>query len=62
MGWLYTRLVASNSYVDDGQTTDDNEADITEQTGLLTSSHKKLDNSIQEFMAMWGNLTTRDTA
>ncbi|KAI0047932.1 hypothetical protein FA95DRAFT_1558591 [Auriscalpium vulgare] len=67
VGWLYTRLVASNSYSpgepglrvapeDRGDETgdgDDGEASPTEQTSLIPRRAKTvLSNSIEEFMAM----------
>ncbi|KAL0956925.1 hypothetical protein HGRIS_003029 [Hohenbuehelia grisea] len=51
IGWLYTRLVASNSYAPDTQ--DDPSSAVAETQGsTLRHSPAKLSNSIQEFMAM----------
>ncbi|KDQ55716.1 hypothetical protein JAAARDRAFT_327588 [Jaapia argillacea MUCL 33604] len=56
MGWLYTRLAASNSYapeVQDDEDENDNTSSPTEERSLLSLvARTKLSNSIQEFMAM----------
>ncbi|TFK54580.1 hypothetical protein OE88DRAFT_1655325 [Heliocybe sulcata] len=58
LGWLYTRLVASNSYAPDTQDDEDDDDDDaqtppTEETALLTDrARKQLSKSIREFMAM----------
>jgi hypothetical protein len=51
---LYTRLVASNSFSPESPTnhTDAVEALPTEETPLLP---RKLNNSVEEFMAMYDN-------
>lgn len=53
LGWLYTRLVASNSFSPEYRQGED-EA----RRGSIRSSRRiqptRLSNSIQEFMAMWG--------
>ena len=53
IGWLYTRLVASNSFspenpVDDP---DQDEEDANEETALLLP--RRLNKSVEEFMAMY---------
>lgn len=54
---LYTRLVASNSFAPEFReeaNEDDSVPLITEGGSLLSSpAHTRLNNSIQEFMAMW---------
>ncbi|EPQ57130.1 hypothetical protein GLOTRDRAFT_73697 [Gloeophyllum trabeum ATCC 11539] len=53
LGWLYTRLVASNSYAPDTQDDDQGESTPNEETALLSSQARiHLSNSIREFMAM----------
>ncbi len=54
IGWLYTRLVASNSSfaeneMDDGEAGGDHP---NEETPLLP---RRLNNSVEEFMAMYGD-------
>ncbi|KAJ7354534.1 Fusaric acid resistance protein-like-domain-containing protein [Mycena albidolilacea] len=52
IGWLYTRLVASNSYApSSAEVAEEYEGDSETETGAL-SPEKKLSNSIKEFMAM----------
>ncbi|KAF8143351.1 hypothetical protein K438DRAFT_1876211 [Mycena galopus ATCC 62051] len=51
IGWLYTRLVASNSYASDStEVAEEYEGSDSETSAL--SPQKKLSNSIKEFMAM----------
>ncbi|KAF8906326.1 Fusaric acid resistance protein-like-domain-containing protein [Mucidula mucida] len=56
IGWLYTRLVASNSFAPEYRTETNEDEEETEQLVELTQSHQsgltRLNNSIQEFMAM----------
>ncbi len=58
IGWLYTRLVAANSFAPEyrEESDDDSHAASTEDVALLGSSHPSgrttLNNSVQEFMAM----------
>ncbi|KZT29097.1 hypothetical protein NEOLEDRAFT_1154149 [Neolentinus lepideus HHB14362 ss-1] len=54
LGWLYTRLVASNSYAPDTQDdVEDDETPPTEETALLSHRARiQLSKSIREFMAM----------
>ncbi|KAJ6507413.1 Fusaric acid resistance protein-like-domain-containing protein [Mycena vitilis] len=53
MGWLYTRLVASNSFAPDSrEVAEEYEAPDSSETRLLSPEHRKLNNSIKEFMAM----------
>lgn len=50
IGWLYTRLVASNSYSPENPTeVDSDHEDPNEETALLP---RKLNKSVEEFMAM----------
>jgi hypothetical protein len=54
MGWLYTRLVAANSFSPQAQDTGNEEehtSPSSEGTALLSSA--RLSNSIQEFMSMF---------
>ncbi|KAI0319004.1 Fusaric acid resistance protein-like-domain-containing protein [Amylostereum chailletii] len=52
LGWLYTRLVASNSFSPDLPPEDEDEAP-TEETALVPRKPKtRLSNSVEEFMAM----------
>ena len=55
MGWLYTRLVAFNSFADTHHHYDheDNGHAATEATALLLSHDAHLTQSIQDFMAMF---------
>lgn len=50
MGWLYTRLVASNSFAPEFRQEGDDVAPGT--SSLSRPAHTRLNNSIQEFMAM----------
>jgi len=55
LGWLYTRLVASNSFAPEYRAASDGaEADSEELRllGTATIPETMLNNSIQEFMAM----------
>lgn len=53
MGWLYTRLVASNSFaVEDNHIIEDDGQEQSEESRLLSPQHQKLDHSIRDFMAM----------
>jgi hypothetical protein len=59
MGWLYTRLVASNSFAPEYRADDGHEeqASDSEEENLIAPSspippQSRLNNSIQEFMAM----------
>jgi hypothetical protein len=54
IGWLYTRLVASNSFAPEYRRPD-NQDEHTAETSLVGSNLQttKLHNSIQEFMAMY---------
>lgn len=62
LGWLYTRLVAHNSFAAESAEESDEEdgATLDERSSLITKRQKrarkefetKLGNSIQEFMAM----------
>lgn len=53
MGWLYTRLVAFNSFADTHHHNhEDNGHAATEATALLLSHDSHLNQSIQDFMAM----------
>ncbi|KAI0058126.1 hypothetical protein BV25DRAFT_1811380 [Artomyces pyxidatus] len=54
VGWLYTRLVASNSFSpDQPNTQDDDDDSASEETSLIPRRPKSvLNNSIHEFMAM----------
>ncbi|KAJ7252108.1 Fusaric acid resistance protein-like-domain-containing protein [Mycena haematopus] len=51
IGWLYTRLVASNSYATDSTEVAEEYEDADSEMRAL-SPEKKLSNSIKEFMAM----------
>ena len=51
IGWLYTRLVASNSFSPENPTGDEDEDDPNEETVLLPP--RKLNKSVEEFMAMY---------
>lgn len=58
MGWLYTRLVASNSFAPEYHAADGNEdaanADLDEVALLHVHSQRtRLNNSVKEFMAMF---------
>ncbi|ESK83383.1 hypothetical protein Moror_15634 [Moniliophthora roreri MCA 2997] len=50
MGWLYTRLVASNSFSPEYKS--DEEDDHGHSSSLMLPQRTRLNNSIQEFMAM----------
>jgi len=53
VGWLYTRLVASNSFSSEAPLEEEAEADPTEESSLIPRRPKTvLNNSIEEFMAM----------
>ena len=54
IGWLYTRLVASYSFAPEMQSpnSEDDEDDSDGTLLLSKSASSKLNNSIQEFMAM----------
>ncbi|KAJ3519837.1 hypothetical protein NMY22_g13018 [Coprinellus aureogranulatus] len=53
IGWLYTRLVASNSFAPEYKSDDDSEEHRAETSLVATKLQTtKLHNSIQEFMAM----------
>jgi hypothetical protein len=57
MGWLYTRLVASNSFApeyhvgENGE--DENEREHVNSNGATSSQRTRLNNSVKEFMAMF---------
>lgn len=51
IGWLYTRLVAANSFAPDSQEMEEYEESAGE-TQALSPAHAKLNHSIREFMAM----------
>lgn len=50
IGWLYTRLVASNSFSPENPMDIAESDDPTEETALLP---RRLNNSVEEFMAMY---------
>ena len=56
MGWLYTRLAASNSLnAEDAQalTSEDDDEEPTEESALVPRRRRTvLSNSVEEFMAM----------
>lgn len=53
MGWLYTRLVAFNSFAGDDENADEGaDASPTESTSLLKRPSVKMTHDIQEFMSM----------
>ncbi|KAJ7762513.1 Fusaric acid resistance protein-like-domain-containing protein [Mycena metata] len=51
IGWLYTRLVASNSFAADSTEVEE-EYGASDETRALSPQHAKLSHSIKEFMAM----------
>jgi hypothetical protein len=53
IGWLYTRLVASNSYAPDSTEVEEEYDGPDSEARALSPQNKKLTNSIKEFMAMW---------
>ena len=54
IGWLYTRLVASNSFAPEYRRPDDHDEHTSEASLVGTNLQTtKLHNSIQEFMAMY---------
>ncbi|KAJ6567833.1 Fusaric acid resistance protein-like-domain-containing protein [Mycena sp. CBHHK59/15] len=53
MGWLYTRLVASNSFCPNSRE-EEEERGPSDETRALSPAHARLSNSIKEFMAMCG--------
>ena len=62
MGWLYTRLAASNSLnAEDAQAivlTSEDDEEPTEESALVPRRRKTvLSNSVEEFMAMYASLT-----
>ncbi|KAJ7646593.1 Fusaric acid resistance protein-like-domain-containing protein [Roridomyces roridus] len=52
IGWLYTRLVASNSYDPESREVEEEYGDSGDEMRVLTPERVRLDNSIKEFMAM----------
>ncbi|KAJ6616683.1 hypothetical protein B0H10DRAFT_2036570 [Mycena sp. CBHHK59/15] len=52
MGWLYTRLVASNSFCPNSREEEEEERGPSDETRALSPAHARLSNSIKEFMAM----------
>lgn len=55
IGWLYTRLVASNSFAPEYRSEDEQDERRAESSLVATKLQiTKLHNSIQEFMAMYG--------
>ncbi|KAJ7122055.1 Fusaric acid resistance protein-like-domain-containing protein [Mycena crocata] len=52
IGWLYTRLVASNSFAPESQEVEEEYDGSDGETRALSSAHRKLNNSIKEFMGM----------
>ncbi|KAJ7782513.1 Fusaric acid resistance protein-like-domain-containing protein [Mycena maculata] len=53
IGWLYTRLVASNSFSPDSREVEEEYEDGPhDETRTLSPAHARLSNSIKEFMAM----------
>jgi hypothetical protein len=57
MGWLYTRLVASNSFAPEYRAEDSRETyeAISEEVPFVaTPPETRLNNSIEEFIAMFG--------
>ncbi|KAJ7467034.1 Fusaric acid resistance protein-like-domain-containing protein [Mycena latifolia] len=52
IGWLYTRLVASNSYSPDSQEVQEEYDESDGEARALSPAHARLTNSIKEFMAM----------
>lgn len=55
MGWLYTRLVASNSFAPEYRPESDEDHEEEDEVSLVPqqSGKTRLNNSIHEFMAMW---------
>lgn len=55
MGWLYTRLVASNSFAPEYRTAGENDENEREHMNGTTSASQRtrLSNSVKEFMAMF---------
>ncbi|KAL0575801.1 hypothetical protein V5O48_006179 [Marasmius crinis-equi] len=52
MGWLYTRLVASNSFAPEYKDEEESLNDPRRSDTLVSPQRTRLNNSIQEFMAM----------
>ncbi|KAJ8078011.1 hypothetical protein PM082_000213 [Marasmius tenuissimus] len=52
MGWLYTRLVASNSFAPEYKDDEESDDDSRPPDSLMSPQQTRLNNSIQEFMAM----------
>ncbi|KAJ6538778.1 Fusaric acid resistance protein-like-domain-containing protein [Mycena vulgaris] len=52
IGWLYTRLVASNSFSPDSREVQEEYEDSPGEMRALSPAHTRLSNSIKEFMAM----------
>ncbi|KAF7357929.1 ArAE-2 domain-containing protein [Mycena venus] len=52
IGWLYTRLVASNSYAPDSREVAEEYDEPESETRALSPENQRLSNSIKEFMAM----------
>ncbi|ETW81116.1 putative aromatic acid exporter [Heterobasidion irregulare TC 32-1] len=53
IGWLYTRLVISNSFSPEPERHEETDTNVTEETSLIPKRRRTaLDNSIEEFMAM----------
>ncbi|KAJ7502501.1 hypothetical protein B0H11DRAFT_1988806 [Mycena galericulata] len=52
IGWLYTRLVASNSFDPDSREVEEEYEGPDSETRALSPAHARLSNSIKEFMAM----------
>ncbi|KAJ7141111.1 Fusaric acid resistance protein-like-domain-containing protein [Mycena epipterygia] len=52
IGWLYTRLVASNSFAPDSGRVEEEHEEPDSETRALSPAHARLSNSIKEFMAM----------
>lgn len=48
VGWLYTRLVVSNSFA-----RDEGDRNVSERTSLLSARQVEVSDSIQKFMAMY---------
>ncbi|KAJ7678692.1 Fusaric acid resistance protein-like-domain-containing protein [Mycena rosella] len=52
IGWLYTRLVASNSFSPDSRGVEEEYDESSGEACALSPAHARLNNSIKEFMAM----------
>ncbi|KAE9403103.1 hypothetical protein BT96DRAFT_990562 [Gymnopus androsaceus JB14] len=66
VGWLYTRLVMSNSYtpvyVDEDEENDSSSGPSPPATTNHSPERPKTNSSIKEFMAMWGNFICRSSS